>query len=238
MNVDFTNKVVIVTGGSGNLGNAVVRAFEAAGATLVLPDRKEGRLAQRFPELATGGHFLADGIDTTRPDGALKLASETVSRFNKIDVLINTVGGYRAGHPLHETSLDTWDLMMSLNAKSVFTLSQAVLPAMIRQQHGSIISAGAKSALAARANESAYAASKAALARITESMAAEYKAYGITVNAVLPGAMDTPQNRAAMPGADFSTWLKPERVAQVMVFLASDAGHVINGALIPVYGRQ
>ncbi|MBN1967579.1 MAG: SDR family NAD(P)-dependent oxidoreductase [Anaerolineae bacterium] len=233
---DFTGKVVLVTGGSGNLGGAVVRAFAAAGASLVVPDRRQGRLAQLFPDLANGAHALLDGVDVITPPGAAQTVQAALDRCGRIDVVINTVGGYAAGQPVHETAPDTWDLMLDLNAKSVFTISRAVLPTLLAQGSGVIISTGAKSALAARATESAYAASKAALARLTESMAAEYGGKGIRANLVLPGIIDTPENRAAMPKADFSKWIRPEQIADVMCFLASEAGRVINGALIPVYG--
>jgi NAD(P)-dependent dehydrogenase (short-subunit alcohol dehydrogenase family) len=233
---DFTGKVVIVTGGSGNLGGATVHACAAAGASVVTTDRDSDRLQTLFPDLATGDHVLVGGVDLTEPAGAEDVVQAAVDRFGTIDVLVNTVGGYRAGKPTHETGVDTWDFMLKLNARSVFVMAEAVLPVMIERGGGAIISTGARSALAARANESAYAASKAAIARLTESMAAENKSHNITANAILPGTIDTPQNREAMPNADFSKWVAPEAIAQVILFLASEAGRVISGALIPVYG--
>lgn len=235
---DFTGKVILVTGSSGNLGSATVNAFAAAGATLVIPDREAGRLAELFPDLANAHHLLADNADITTPDGAQQLVDAAVARFGRIDVLINTAGGYRAGKPVHETEVDTWDYMLHLNARTVYVMAQAVVPVMITNGGGAIVSTAARSALHARGKDAGYAASKAALARLTESLAAENKQHHITANAVLPGTIDTPENRDAMPNADFSKWTPPEAIAQVFLFLASDAGRVINGALIPVWGYQ
>ena len=172
------------------------------------------------------------------PEGAAQVITAAVDRFGTIDVLVNTVGGYRAGKPTHEIGVDTWDFMLKLNARSVFVMAEAVLPVMLEQGGGAIINTAARSALGARAKESAYAASKAAIARLTESMAAEYKSQNITANAIMPGTIDTPQNRDAMPNANFSKWVTPDAIAQVILFLASDAGRVISGGLIPVYGKS
>jgi NAD(P)-dependent dehydrogenase (short-subunit alcohol dehydrogenase family) len=234
---DFTDQVVIVTGASGNLGGAVTEAFLAAGARLALPDRSTDRLPKLFPDLVgSDRHYLATGIDVTNPADAKVLVQGTVRRLSRIDVLAHTVGGYRAGAPPHETSLETWDAMLNLNGRATFVINQAVVPAMLARGRGKIINVAARSALASRANEVAYSVSKSAVARITEGMAAAYKARGINVNAILPGTIDTPQNREAMPDADHSRWVKPEALAQIFLFLASEAASPINGALIPAYG--
>jgi NAD(P)-dependent dehydrogenase (short-subunit alcohol dehydrogenase family) len=229
----MTPPIILVTGGSGNLGQAVVAAFHADGARLVVPDRGTGRLAALFPALANSpDHFLAEGFNTTEPEGMDRLVQETLARFGRIDALVNTIGGYQAGKPLHETTLDTWDAMMNLNARSVFVTCRAVVPAMLAQGYGRIVNVAAASALKGGANESAYSASKSAVARLTEGMAAEYGRYGLRVNAVLPGALDTPQNRAAAPDADFSRWVSPSALATALLFLCSAANTAFNGALI------
>jgi len=234
---DLTDQVVLVTGGSGNLGGATVRAFANAGAKLVVPDRAPDRVQELFPALIDStDHYLAAGINVTEPADMERLVTDTLDRFGRIDVLVNTVGGYRAGAPPHETSLETWDFMLDVNARAVFITSRAVVPVMLDQGRGAIINTGARSALSSGANEIAYSASKSAVARITESLAAAYKEQGITVNAVLPGTIDTPENRQAMPNARHDRWVAPDAIAQVILFLASDAATVINGALIPVYG--
>lgn len=234
---DFTDQVVIVTGGSGNLGSAVVRAFYAANARLIVPDRALEKLPALFPELVNSErHYLAVATDPTQADAMETLVQATLTRFGRIDILVNTVGGYRAGAPPHETPPEDWDFMLDLNARATFIMNRAVIPSMLAQGRGKIINTLSKSALGATANDVAYSAAKSAAARITESMAAAYKNNGINVNAIMPGTIDTPQNRAARPQADSSKWVAPEAIAQVVLFLASDAASIIHGALIPVYG--
>lgn len=236
---DFTGKVVVVTGAAGNLGSAVARAFAGAGAHLVLVDRGEGRLAAVNPELAVSGdHILANSIDLVNEESVNQMVASAVGRFERIDVLANTVGGYRAGTPLHETALGTWDFMMDLNAKTAFIISKAVIPYMLVQGSGKIVNVAARAGLSGGAQMSAYSASKSALIRLTESMAAELKTHGINVNCILPGTIDSPDNRAAMPKADFARWVKPESLADVILFLASEAARDIHGASIPVVGRS
>jgi NAD(P)-dependent dehydrogenase (short-subunit alcohol dehydrogenase family) len=236
---DFSDRIVMVTGASGNLGAAVARAFAAAGAHLALADRSVERLPRLFPELADSPrHMLQSGVDATDPDSVQQWVEAAVARYGRVDVLANTVGGYRAGTPTHETTVATWEFMLNLNARTAFIISRAVLPALLSQGHGRIIHTAARAALAGAANHSAYTASKSAVVRLVESMAAEYKHQGITVNCVLPGTIDTPENRQAMPNADFGKWVPPEAIADVFLFLASDASRAVTGAAIPVYGRS
>ncbi|HSN77100.1 MAG TPA: SDR family NAD(P)-dependent oxidoreductase [Anaerolineae bacterium] len=237
--MDLTGRVVMVTGASGNLGAAVARGFQAAGAHLALADRAADRLPSLFPDLAASPqHMLCGAVDATDPDSVQQWVDAAIARFGRIDVLANTIGGYKAGAPTHETTLETWDFMMDLNARTAFIISRAVLPQMLRQGAGRIIHTAARAALAGTANHSAYNASKSVVVRLVESMAAEYKQQGITVNCVLPGTIDTPQNRADMPNADWSKWVPPAAIADVFVFLASDAASHVMGATIPVYGRS
>jgi NAD(P)-dependent dehydrogenase (short-subunit alcohol dehydrogenase family) len=234
---DFSDRVVVVTGAAGNLGGAVARAFQAAGARLVLVDRRTDRLPSLFPELAgSPDHFLATSIDLTDADAVQGMVDEVLGRFGRIDVLVNAAGGYRAGTPVHETPMETWDFMLDLNARTVFTVSRAVIPAMLEQGAGKIVNVAARAALKGGGKSAAYSASKSAVVRLTESMAAELKQRGVHVNCVLPGTIDTPQNRAAMPKADTSRWVTPEALADVMLFLASDAARAVHGAAVPVYG--
>jgi NAD(P)-dependent dehydrogenase (short-subunit alcohol dehydrogenase family) len=232
---DFSQRIVLVTGGTGNLGGAIVSALTAAGAHVIIPDRSAG-VAARFPELAaTDAHLLVDNIDATSEADNERLAALIAEKYGHLDVLINTVGGFRAGSLPHETDVRTWELMLSLNARTTFLSNKVVIPLML-ERGGRIVNTASKNALAGSASDMAYAASKSAVARITESFAAAYKKQGITVNAVLPGTLDTPQNRDAMPNADFSKWIPLDKLAQLYLFLASDAGSIINGALIPAYG--
>lgn len=234
---DFSDHVVIVTGAAGNLGLATARAFAAAHAHLVPVDRAENRLAGLAPELnEAAGHLPVTGVDVTDPVAVQAMVARVLAHFGRVDVLVNTVGGYRAGQPLHETPVATFDFLMNLNARSVYLPCQAVIPVMLAQGRGAIVNVAARAALAGTAHHAAYAASKAAVVRLTESMAAELKGRGIRVNCVLPGTIDTPQNREAMPQADASRWVAPTAIADVILFLASAGARAIHGAAIPVYG--
>ena len=230
---DFTDQVVVITGAAGHLGQAVTQAFRAAGARLTLVDHAADRLQQMYPELVDAPTcFLAHSIDITDADAVAAMVNETRKRFGRIDVLVNTAGGYRAGTPLHETPLATWDFLFNLNAKSVFIVSRAVVPQMLRQGTGKIINVASRAALVGEAQAALYSASKSAVVRLTESMAAELKAHGINVNCILPGIIDTPVNRQAMPKADHTSWVAPSALADVILWLASERGRAINGAAL------
>ena len=208
---DFENQVVMISGASGNLGSALARSFHEAGARLALVDRHIDLLEKAFPDLVNVPDcLLASCADLTDPNDVEMVEEQAIDRFGRIDALVHTVGGFRAGTPLHETPLATLDFMLNLNTKTVFITNQAVIPHMIRQMSGKIINLAARPGLQGRANMAAYSASKAAVIRLTESASAESKGYGINVNCILPGTIDTPQNREAMPGADFSHWVQPE----------------------------
>ena len=239
MKFDFSDRVIIITGAAGNLGAATARAFQREGARLALVDRSPGRLPNLFPDLADSpDHFFAPPTDVTDP-ASVGVAIEEINRyFGRIDALVNTAGGYRAGTPLHETPLSDWDFMLNLNARSVFVMCQAVIPHMLRQGRGNIVSVASRAAIGGDAFHAAYSVSKTAVVRLTESMAAELKDHGVNANCVMPGLIDTPQNRAAMPGADFSKWVAPEAIADVILFLSSEGARAINGAAVPVYGRS
>ena len=236
---DFKDKVIIVTGASGNLGQAVARAFHAAEAHLVLVDRSAERLAGLYADLAADhAHYLAGSVDVNDAASVQGMVQEAVHRFERVDVLVSAVGGYRVGTPVHETPLDVWDELFSLNARTAFIASQAVVPQMLRQRSGKIINIAARSGLAGKANVAAHSASKAAVIRLTESLSAELRDFGINVNCIVPGTIDTPQNRQAMPEADTGRWVAPESLADVILFLASDAARDVHGASLPVLGRS
>ncbi len=236
---DFTDRIVMIAGPSGTLGQAVVRDFEAAGARLVLLDRAPDRLPGLFPDLAaTTAHLLLGAVDATDAAAVEAAVQQAVERMGRVDVLVNTVGGYRAGTPVHETPVETWDFMLNLNARPAFVLSRAVVPVMLAQGGGKIVHVAARAALKGGAKAAAYSASKSAVVRLVESLAAELRRKHINVNCVLPGIIDTPQNRQAMPQADYSRWVPPEAIADVILFLASDAAWPVNGAAVPVYGQS
>ncbi len=232
------DKVAIITGAVGNLGAATARLFQNQGARTVLVDRSQDRVTEAFRNLADSpDHLMAGGIDLTDPVSLSKLMEQTIERFGRVDILVNTVGGYRGGKPVHETDLADWDFLLGINLRTTLLCCKTVIPAMLKQSSGKIINVASRDALAGSAGYAAYSASKSAVLRLTESLAAELKASNINVNAIMPGTIDTPQNRAAVPNGDYSKWVAPEAIADAIAFLASDASRAINGAAIPVYGK-
>jgi NAD(P)-dependent dehydrogenase (short-subunit alcohol dehydrogenase family) len=235
---EFEGKVVMVTGAAGNLGAAVAASFAALGARLALLDHSAERLARTRDDLDLPSPTLLLPTDLTSTDSVAAAADRTVAQLGRVDVLANIAGGFTMGPALHETDDEDWDLMMRLNARSVFNTCRAIVPHMLRQGAGRIINVSARAALEGKARMGPYCASKAAVLTLTESLAAEHRLDGINVNCILPGTIDTPQNRSAMPEADFSRWVPPAALADVVVFLASEASRAVTGAAIPVYGRS
>jgi NAD(P)-dependent dehydrogenase (short-subunit alcohol dehydrogenase family) len=233
----IANRVVIVTGSVGNLGSATAKALQAAGAKTVLVDRSNERLREHYPELVDSrNHLLAGGVDLANPESLTQMVQSAGERFGRIDGLVNTVGGWRGGKPVHEADLADWDFLFEVNLRTTLLCCRAVIPQMLRQRSGKIVTVASRDGLAGGAGYSAYSASKSAVLRLTESMAAELKSSNVNVNCVLPSTIDTPQNRQAMPNSDFSKWVAPEAIADVILFLISDGARAINGAAIPVYG--
>lgn len=228
-------RVVMVTGAVGNLGQATAGVLQGFGARTVLIDRVADRLRKAYPELADSkDHLLAGDVDATDSGKMSAVVQAAVDRFGRVDGLVNTVGTFRGGKPAHEESDDTWHLLFEVNVKAVLSACRAVVPAMTEQKSGQIVNVASKAALSGVAGLSAYSASKSAVMRLTESMAAELWDSGIRANCVLPGTIDTPQNRAAMPNADHSKWTPPEDIAKVVAFLLSDLAGRISGAAIPI----
>ena len=230
----FEAKTCLITGAAGNLGRAVGAAFASAGASLVLLGRELKNLRAVYGDKPE--RVLLLEVDLLSADAVARAVETALQRFPRIDVLCNIAGGFRMGHPVHETSEDTWGLMLDLNAKSVINTARAVVPGMIASRSGKIVNIAALAGLGGKANMGAYSASKSAVIRLTESMSAELRDKGINVNCVLPSIIDTPQNRADMPGADPRRWVSPEALADVVTFLASDRARAIHGAAIPVAG--
>lgn len=228
------NDVVMITGATGNLGRAVANAFARRNASLCLLVRE---LVDLEPLRREGAADVlacpADLMDAKTIEAAVATA---VKRFGRIDVLCNIAGGFAMGEAVHEIDAKSWSHMMELNAGSVLRVSHAVVPQMLAQKSGRIVNVGAYAALSGKAQMGAYIASKSAVIRLTESMAAELRDQGINVNCVLPSIIDTPENRASMPKADPRKWVAPEALADVILFLASPAARAIHGAAIPVVG--
>ena len=212
----FDRKVVMITGAAGNLGRAVAKAFADLGATVAPIERKDADLRD--------AQSVQQAVD------------RLLAQHGRIDVLCNVAGAFRMGPALHETPDADWEFLFEVNAKSVLHTSRAVVPAMLRQGGGKIVNVAAYAAQKGSAGMGAYVASKSAVIRITETMAAELREKHINVNCVLPTVIDTPENRAAMPKADPRRWVAPQDLAAVIVFLASDAGRAVHGAALPVTG--
>ena len=232
------DKITVITGAVGNLGAATARRFQQAGAKTVLVDRSPDRVREAFKDIAgSTNHLLVGGIDLSDPASLGKLIEQTLSRFGRVDVLVNTVGAFRGGKPAHEADPADWDFLFNANVRTTLLCCRAVIPQMLKQKRGKIINVSSREGLEAHAGFAAYSASKSAVLRLTESLAAELKTSDINVNCIMPSIIDTPQNRAAMPNADFSKWVAPEAIADVIAFLASDAARAVNGAALPVYGK-
>jgi len=236
--IKITDKVFLITGSSGNLGSAILTRFVSEPNKFALPQRSPGKHQEKHPFIISlPDQFLIAEASVTNPEEMEQFVQAAINKFGKIDILINTVGGYKAGKPLHKTCLDTWDLMIKLNAQSVFATSHAVIPHMIANNSGKIINIASRAGLHGMKNSSAYSAAKAAVISLSESMAAELKDYEINVNCIIPGTIDTPENREAMPKEDWSKWVSPSAITEVITFLISDLSNAVNGSCIPIYNK-
>ena len=224
-------KIVLVTGANGGLGSYVTEALLNAGATVVGVSRSIQQSDFNHPL------FTALPGEISTPAGAKHVVDNIVSRFGRLDVVAHTVGGFAGGQSIAETDDATFQRMLDMNLNSTFYVLRAAIPAMRKTGGGRIIAIGSRAALEPGAGVGAYSASKAAMVSLIRTVALENKDKGITANAILPGTIDTPANRKDMPTADVSTWVQPATIASLIVWLASDLGKDVNGAVIPVYGN-
>jgi NAD(P)-dependent dehydrogenase (short-subunit alcohol dehydrogenase family) len=231
-------KVAIVTGAAGNLGGAVARAFANQGARLALVDLDPQAIERTRQGLPAGCESAAFPTDLMDAQAVEAMASAVAAHYGRVDVLANIAGGFTMGPPVHETPDKDWELMLNLNARTVFYCCRAVVPRMLASGGGRIVNVSARAATRGVGHMGPYCTSKAAVITLTEALADELKEQGINVNCVLPGTLDTPQNRAAMPDQDPSRWVPLEALADVILFLASDAARAVSGAAVPVYGRS
>ena len=236
--MSFAASVVLVAGGTGGLGRAVSLAFLNEGSSVVVTYV----IDQEFADLKTAARgsasrLVGHKVDVTEEAAVQQLVERFLHDHGRLDVMVNTVGGYAGGMKLWEADTKILDHMLTLNLRSGFVLSRAAARTMLRQGKGSILNVVAKAALDHPPGLGAYAASKAAALAMMDSLAADLKGTGVRANSILPSIIDTQANRSAMPNGDFATWPKPEDIAHVILFLASDNAKVIHGAAIPVYGN-
>lgn len=227
----MSRRVIAVTGAFGALGSAVAGTLAKEGATLALIDQ-----AQLPAHAPMSGALVIPSINLSDPVQAEQAVHRVIGQYGRLDGLINIAGTFRWQTVL-DGDVSTWDFLYAVNLKTAVAMTKAALPQLIRAR-GRIVNIAAGVAVAkAGAGFGAYAASKAGVAKLTESLAEEVKLQGVTVNAILPSIIDTPQNRHDMPDADFDRWVKPQNIADTISFLLSDKANAITGALIPVSGR-
>jgi NAD(P)-dependent dehydrogenase (short-subunit alcohol dehydrogenase family) len=235
----FSGNVMLVAGGTGGLGRAVSQAFLEEGATVIATYRTQAEF-DALVQVAAAGPSRLEGqrVDVTDEMAVRRLVEDVVAKYQRLDALVNTVGGYAGGVKLWDLETEVLDRMLALNLRSGYALSRAVVPVMLKQARGSIVNIAARAAFDHPAGAAAYAASKAAALAMIASLAAELAGTGVRVNSVLPNIIDTEANRRAMPTADFAKWPKPEDIARVILFLCSTDAKVVHGASIPVYGDR
>ena len=231
---DFSNRIVLVTGGTGALGRAITKAFIASNATVISSYVSDREVDQLEAQIKSVVHLIK--ADIGKEEEVKKLVSSILVKYGQIHILVNVVGGYIGGKSVAELDEKEWDLMMNMNLKSAFLISKNVIPQMISSKNGKIVHVSSRTGLKSSGYDSAYAASKSGLIRLVESLSDEVKELNINVNCIMPSTIDTEANRIAMPNADHSRWVKPLDLANIVLFLCSEEGKAITGAAVPTYG--
>jgi len=232
-------KVFLVTGGAGNLGRAVTESFLARGDHVAVPFHGSDRpdALEPFKE-RFGDRLLEFGMDLTTDRGAGEAVRRVVEWAGSLNGVAHIMGGFRGGSSLAETPVEEWDRMMSLNLRSAFLVARAAIPALRSAGGGALVFVSSRAALAGRKERGAYAVSKAGLITLAETISEENREDGIRANAILPGVLDTEDNRRAMPDADHARWTSPEEIARVVAFLTSEGSAIVSGAAVKTYGRS
>jgi NAD(P)-dependent dehydrogenase (short-subunit alcohol dehydrogenase family) len=232
--------VIVITGAVGALGTALSRYLVGRGyrvAGVGLP-RHEERLRELERELGTAFAGFALEEDSTAAWDAVLAVME--SRLGPVSGAALVAGGFRGGRPFHEERDEgTWQSMLDENLESAHRALRALLPRLVARRSGSVVVIGSRNVERpwSGAGAAAYTVAKSAVVALARVIASEVRDAGVRANAVLPGTIDTAQNRGAMPDADASRWVKPESIAAVIEFLLSDAARDVSGAVLPVYGR-
>src|SRR6202158_853550 len=228
----MSDRVVFITGAKGGLGSFITRRFLATGATVVGASRSVSQ--QDFPL----PNFAALPVDFTKSAAVSSAVNSIIDRYRKLDVLVHVLGGFAGGKSVAETDDATWEQMRDLNLTSAFYTLRAALPHLRKSGSGRIVAIGSLTAVEPHAGLAAYVTFKSALAMLVRSVALENKDAGVTGNVVLPVTMDTPATRKAMPNADFSKWLQPSDVADLVLWLCDERAAHISGTAIPIEGRN
>jgi NAD(P)-dependent dehydrogenase (short-subunit alcohol dehydrogenase family) len=228
----MNGQVALITGANGGLGSHVTRAFLDAGRTVA------GTSRNIEPSDFAHPAFTAIVADIATARGASQLVEQVMARFGKLDILVHTVGGFAGGQSVVDTDDSTMRQMLDVNFHSLFYVLRAAIPVLRASADGRVIAIGSRAAVDPGAGVGAYSASKAAMVSLVRTIALENRDAGLRANVILPGTIDTPANRKAMPKADFSKWVQPASIASLIVWLAGDGGKDVNGAVIPIYGRD
>ncbi len=246
MKNNFSTKTILITGGTGALGRILLKSFLIQNPkTIIVTYRSEKEMQDLKSDLSKSKEFQTEDIvsiidfikvDISNDNDIKKLISYISERYGQIHILINLVGGYIGGKSIFELTDLEWDKMIEINLKTAFLISKNVIPMMVTNRYGKIVHISSRTGIKAQGKDAAYASSKAALIRFVESVSEDVKDFNININCVLPTIIDTEANRKAMPDADFSKWIKPEDLSNVILFLCSDDSKIINGSAIPTFG--
>jgi NAD(P)-dependent dehydrogenase (short-subunit alcohol dehydrogenase family) len=225
------NRVVFITGAKGGLGTFVTKRFLATGATVIGASRTISR--EDFPE----GNFVPLSVDFTKADAVRQAVDSIPAAHGGLDVLVHVLGGFAGGQTVAEMDDSTWEEMRDLNLTSAFYVLRAAIPHLRKSGDGRIVAIGSLTAVAPHAGLGAYVTFKSALTTLVQTVALENKDAGLTANVVLPGTMDTRGNRKSMPNADFSKWVNPADVADLIAWLADERSGHITGNSFPIEGH-
>ncbi len=233
----FFGKTAIVTGGTGALGSVCVDYLFNAGINIAVPYNSEKSLANIPKQVAQSpDKLLTIKTDLTVEDQVESFVAQVVKRFGTIDYLVNTAGGYTGGSTIDEVTLEDWEGIMNLNVRTAFLICRGSLRQMRKQGFGRIVNIASMHAVSPSAKKGPYAVSKRGVITLTETIAEETKGTGITANAIAPSTIVTEANKQSMPKADFSKWVTPQEIAQLILYVCSDEAKSVSGNVIKIYG--
>ena len=232
--MSLEGKKVIVTGCTGALGAVLVRRFLDDGLMVAGSYRNPKELSMLSDP--DGSRTVSVQADVAIENEVQRLFDTVIKKFGTIDILVNTVGGFLPSKSIPDVTVEEWDRMMNINLKTTFLCTREALRRMKDKPYGRIINISAMVGIYPSPGKSAYAISKSAVSLFTQIAGQEQKGTGITVNAVAPSIIDTPANRLSMPSQDFSKWVKPEHITDIICFLCSDAASDVTGSTIKAFG--